>query len=132
MPLARRHVHTLLLYTGQRHTAGLVISGGYCRITILFPFSVLREVRRWGTKLMDFPWKEQATLVRMAGVEQVDDQSCEILFEGSLLAMATRVRDMKPAQRKRLRLSIPDRQVRPHTFQGDALTALIDRIPQAA
>jgi hypothetical protein len=49
-----------------------------------------------------------------------------------LLAMATRVRDMKPAQRKRLRLSIPDRQVRPHTFQGDALTALIDRIPQAA
>jgi hypothetical protein len=81
---------------------------------------------------MDFPWKEQATLVRMAGLEQVDDQSCEILFEGSLLAMATRVRDMKPAQRKRLRLSIPDRQVRPHTFQGDALTALIDCIPQAA
>jgi hypothetical protein len=81
---------------------------------------------------MDFPWKEQATLVRMPSIEHTDDQSCEILFEGSLLALATRVREMKPLSRRGLRLSLPDRKVRPHTFQGDALTALIDRIPHLA
>lgn len=81
---------------------------------------------------MDLPWKEQATLVRMASPEQVDDQTCEVLFEGPLLAMARKVREMKPIDRRRLRLSLPDRLIRPHTFQGDALAALIERIPRPA
>lgn len=41
---------------------------------------------------MNFPWKENATLVRMAAAGQSDDQSSEILFEGPLLALAIRVR----------------------------------------
>ena len=79
---------------------------------------------------MNYPWNEQATLVRMASTALADDQSCEILFESSLLALAIKVRDMKSSDRRGLRLSLPDRQVRPHTFQGEALTALIDRIPR--
>lgn len=78
---------------------------------------------------MDLPWNEQATLVRLRTVDHANDQPCEILFEGSLLALATRVREMKPLARNGLRLSLPDRKVRPHMFQGVALTALIDRIP---
>lgn len=78
---------------------------------------------------MEMPWNEQATLVRMPVTEQSDDQSCEILFEGTLFALAVRVRDMQRSDRRGLRLSLPDRQVRPHTFQGEALTALLDRIP---
>lgn len=66
----------------------------------------------------------------MASAGMVDDQSCEILFESSLLALAIKVRDMKSSDRRGLRLSLPNRQVRPHTFQGDTLTALLDRIPR--
>jgi hypothetical protein len=75
--------------------------------------------------MMDFPWKERATLVRMAAA----GQSAEILFEGSLLALAEKVRAMKQPDHRGLRLSLPDRQARPHTFQDDALAALIDSIP---
>jgi hypothetical protein len=39
---------------------------------------------------MNFPWKENATLVRPAAAGQVDDQSCEILFEGPLLELPRR------------------------------------------
>ena len=80
---------------------------------------------------MDFPWNEEATLVRLMKVEFADDQSTEILFEGPLITVARRVLAMKPGERKGLRLSLPNRQVRPHTFQDDALAALIEHIPQA-
>lgn len=78
---------------------------------------------------MELPWKENATLVRMASAAQPDDQSCEILFEGPLLALAKRLRAMKPLERRGLRVSLPDRHVRPHTFQEDGLAALIENIP---
>ncbi|SFN72310.1 hypothetical protein SAMN05428984_0392 [Sphingomonas sp. OK281] len=81
---------------------------------------------------MDLPWKEQATLVRMPTADQADDQSSTILFEGSLFALAVRLRDMKASERRGLRLSLPDRHVRPHSFQGETLADLIDRIPKAA
>jgi hypothetical protein len=77
---------------------------------------------------MDFPWTEAATLVRMPA-EQKDDEANELLFEGSLLSMAKRVRAMRPIERRRLKISLPDRIVRPHTFKDDSLTALIDDIP---
>ena len=80
---------------------------------------------------MDFPWNEEATLVRLMKVEFADDQSTEILFEGPLITVARRVLAMKPGERKGLRLSLPNRPVRPHTFQDDALAALIEHIPQA-
>lgn len=78
---------------------------------------------------MNFPWTENATLVRIASAGRADDQSSEILFEGPLLAVAKKVRAMKPLDRRGLRLSLPDRHVRPHTFQDDTLTALVDSIP---
>lgn len=77
---------------------------------------------------MNFPWKENATLVRTAAAGWGDDQSSEILFEGPLLALAKKVQAMKPIDRRGLRLSLPDRHVRPHTFQDDALAALVDSI----
>ena len=79
---------------------------------------------------MNFPWKENATLVRIGSVNQVGDQSSEILFEGTLLALAKKVHAMKPLDRRGLRLSLPDRHVRPHTFQDEALAALIESIPR--
>jgi hypothetical protein len=79
---------------------------------------------------MKFPWKENATLVRTAAAGQVDDQSCEILSEGPLLELAKKVQAMKPLDRRGLRLSLPDRLVRPHTFQDDALSALVESIPR--
>lgn len=76
----------------------------------------------------DFPWTERATLVRVAAAGRPDDQSSVILFEGSLLAMALKVRAMKARDRQGLRLSLPDRQVRPHTFQDATLSMLVDSI----
>lgn len=81
---------------------------------------------------MNFPWKEQATLVRMSTAEQANDQFSIILFEGSLFALAVRVREMKVSDRRGLRISLPDRQIRPHSFQDETLADLIDRIPKAA
>ena len=80
---------------------------------------------------MDFPWKEEAILVRLLKVEFADDQSSEILFEGPLLMIARKVRDMKIVDRRGLRLSLPNRQVRPHKFQDEALSALVENIPIA-
>lgn len=80
---------------------------------------------------MNFPWKENATLVRTGVAGQSDDQSSEILFEGPLLSLAMRIKAMKAVDRRGLRLSLPDRHVRPHTFQDDALAALIDSIPRS-
>lgn len=65
----------------------------------------------------------------MAAAGQTDDQSTELLFEGSLLALAKKVQAMKRPERRGLRLSLPDRHVRPHTFQDEALSALVDSIP---
>jgi hypothetical protein len=36
---------------------------------------------------------------------------------------------MKPLDRRGLRLSLPDRDVRPRTFQDEALVALVNNIP---
>jgi hypothetical protein len=68
--------------------------------------------------------------VRTSAAGQADDQSSEILFEGPLLELAKRVQSMKPLDRRGLRLSLPDRHVRPHTFQDEALSALVESIPK--
>lgn len=100
----------------------------FCRRCV----TVIARIEKKGAAQMDFPWKEQATLVRMAAVEQPDDQSCELLFEGPLLLLAVKVRAMKEHDRRRLRLSLPNRQIRPHTFRGPDLEALIEAIPHRA
>ena len=80
---------------------------------------------------MDFPWAEAATLVRMPATQN-NDEASELLFEGTLLVMAHKVRAMKPIERRYLKISLPNRLVRPHTFKDDSLTALIDDIPSKA
>jgi hypothetical protein len=42
--------------------------------------------------LMDYPWKEQATLVRVFEGDKSDGQTNKILFEGPLLALAEKMR----------------------------------------
>ncbi len=78
---------------------------------------------------MEFPWNEQATLVRVARTDRTDGTHV-VLFEGQLLTLAKKVRSMKAVERHGLRMSLPDRHVRPHVFQDDTLTALIESIPE--
>lgn len=85
-----------------------------------------------GSVLVGFPWSEEAVLVRLFKGEFVDDQSSEILFEGPLLIVARKVQDMEIVDRRGLRLSLPNRQVRPHTFQDEALSALVESIPRSS
>jgi hypothetical protein len=80
---------------------------------------------------MEYSWTEAATLVRMPSAQN-DDEASELLFEGTLFAMAHKVRAMKPIERRHLKVSFPNRLVRPHTFKDDSLTALIDDIPSKA
>lgn len=75
------------------------------------------------------PWNEQATLIRLSATDGIGDHGFEILFEGPLLQLAKRVRAMPALERRGLKISLPDRHVRPHTFQNEALTALIESIP---
>jgi hypothetical protein len=82
-----------------------------------------------GQPLIDYPWKEQATLVRVFDGGKSGGQTNEILFEGPLLALAEKVRAMPAVERRGLRMSLPDRHVRPYTFQDAALSALIENIP---
>ncbi|HXH15410.1 MAG TPA: hypothetical protein VNJ10_04700 [Sphingomonas sp.] len=80
---------------------------------------------------MDFPWKENGTLVRQISASASGDESGEILFEGTLLAMVRKVRAIDRNDRKGLRISMPDRHVRPYSFQGEALSSLVENMPLA-
>ena len=46
---------------------------------------------------MDYPWKEQATLVRVFNFDKSDAQQSEILFEGPLLTLAECARCRQPS-----------------------------------
>ncbi len=74
----------------------------------------------------DMPWTESATLVRLA--QGSDDTGTEILFEGTLEQMTRRVTIVPRSKRTGMRISLPDRKVRPHTFEGAALDALVDKL----
>jgi hypothetical protein len=45
------------------------------------------------------------------------------------LRIGGKVRAMPAVERRGLRMSLPDRHLRPHTFQDDALSALVENIP---
>lgn len=81
---------------------------------------------------MDIPWGENATVVRMAGKSMAGvEEDGEMLFEGPLLTVVSLVRDMKPPNRDRLRISLPDRQARPHSFQKEAIHMLLYKFARA-
>lgn len=74
--------------------------------------------------MTEIPWRDRATLVRL-GIRS--DDTAEILFEGTLAQMVRRVSLKSSAERSRLRISLPDRRVRPFSFEGAALTTLIEQ-----
>jgi hypothetical protein len=78
------------------------------------------------------PWNEHATLVRVPFDANGDDQASEVLLEGLLRDVAAKVRDMKALERRGLRISLPDRRVRPYSFKGADLDALIKQFPVGA
>ncbi len=74
----------------------------------------------------DMPWTESATLVRLG--KRSHDAEAQILFEGTLEQIARRVANFAVSDRVKLRVSLPDRMVRPHTFEGSTLDALVDKV----
>jgi hypothetical protein len=61
-----------------------------------------------------------------------DDQSSEVISEGPLRDMVSKVRDMKALERRGLRISLPDRRIRPYAFKDADLDALIKQLPVRA
>lgn len=75
---------------------------------------------------MDTPWNESATLTRAVSRPGTDEPTREILFEGPLHRVIDKIAGMSPDARTGFSISLPDRQVRPHTYDAHALRALID------
>lgn len=75
---------------------------------------------------MDIPWNESATLTRSISRTETGEPTREILFEGPLHQVVNKIAGMSSDARKGFSISLPDRQVRPHTYDSHALRALID------
>ncbi|WP_156362099.1 hypothetical protein [Sphingomonas sp. Leaf208] len=74
---------------------------------------------------MGIPWNELATLIRIKGRTNEAEADREILFEGPLYRVIEKVAGTPVEARRGFSVSLPDRKVRPHTFDGHALLALI-------
>jgi hypothetical protein len=70
------------------------------------------------------PWGDSATLTRRAAAG--GSEAPAILFEGTLRAIVQKVALMTSSQRKGLRVALPDRHVRPYSFDGVSLAALVE------
>lgn len=75
---------------------------------------------------MDTPWNESATVTRSVSRSGNEEATREILFEGPLHQVVDKIAGMSFEARKGFSISLPDRQVRPHTYDNHALKALID------
>jgi hypothetical protein len=71
------------------------------------------------------PWQEQATLIRFAGRTSGAEADREIVLEAPLYRVVAKVAAMKETERRGLSISLPDRQVRPFTFDEYSIAALI-------
>ena len=74
---------------------------------------------------MDIPWDELATLIRIKDRTSGAEADREILYEGPLYSVVEKVAATPSEARRGFSVSLPDRRVRPHTFDGHALSALI-------
>ncbi len=74
---------------------------------------------------MNIPWNELATLVRITDRSNGAEADRQILFEGPLYRVIAKVAGTPKEGRRGFSVSLPDRRVRPHTFDGHALLALI-------
>lgn len=74
---------------------------------------------------MDIPWNELATLIRITDRTNGAEAAREILFEGPLFRVVAKVAGTPKEARRGFSVSLPDRRVRPHTFDGHALSALV-------
>jgi hypothetical protein len=71
------------------------------------------------------PWNDEATLIRLAGRTSGAVADREIVLEAPLYRVVAKVAGMLEIERRGLSISLPDRQVRPFTFDEYALPALI-------
>ncbi|MCK8455294.1 hypothetical protein [Sphingomonas faeni] len=74
---------------------------------------------------MGIPWSELATLIRVTDRTSEIGASREILQEGPLHRVVETVAAMPRDARRGLSVSLPDRRVRPHTFDRHEIDALI-------
>ena len=74
---------------------------------------------------MDIPWNELATLIRITDRSSGLEADRQILFEGTQYRVVAKVAGTPKEDRRGFSVSLPDRRVRPHTFDGHALLALI-------
>jgi len=73
----------------------------------------------------DLPWKERATAVGRSGASEATEAM--LLFEGTLLEVARSLACWSERDLRRVRLSMPDRQVAPRSFEREALVEVIAR-----
>lgn len=75
------------------------------------------------------PWLERATAVGRGGDDTDPDR--RLLFEGTLLEVATALSRWKAGDLTGVRVSLPDRGVPPRRFDGPALLEVIARAKAA-
>ncbi|RYF08774.1 MAG: hypothetical protein EOO77_24925 [Oxalobacteraceae bacterium] len=73
----------------------------------------------------DIPWREAAVLIREGRDPDTNEATREIVQEGSLRDVIFDVRQTTSDQRTRLKITLPDRRVRPYQYAGEEITALI-------
>ena len=74
---------------------------------------------------MDIPWNELATLIRIKDRTSEAEADREVLFEGPLYSVVAKVAATPSEARRGFSVSLPDRRIRPHTFDTHGLSALI-------
>jgi hypothetical protein len=77
-----------------------------------------RRVRRLGGEMA--VWKENAVAVERRNGEMV------IIGEGTLASLAAGLRTLKVTALNGVRVSLPDRQAAPFSFEGAGLVALLN------
>ena len=65
-------------------------------------------------------WKEQAVAVERQHGEAV------IICEGTLAAVVVALQPVKSGRLSGIRVSLPDRRVAPHSFEGESLQTLLN------
>ena len=74
---------------------------------------------------VEIPWREIATAVRIPAIGGGTSGEATILFEGPLEMVAQKLSEWPKKDLTAVRISLPDRTAKPHTFEGQTLSDLI-------
>ena len=83
------------------------------------------EQNKTGGRAVIIPWNELATLIRIKDRISGAETEREILHEGPLYSVIAKVAATPKEARRGFSVSLPDRRVRPHTFDEYGLESLI-------